>query len=283
MKKIFMALSLVFLSAGFCAQAVAININDDEDQLDANIRKPGMSVRKHYVTPEEAAFAAANNKEKKKVLTKEEAERMIAEQKAQKAREDSIRKAEIEALLKEDYTIVQYVEPDPEPYKWEDEVEIETPIDSLKPYFATTSITEGGDTQYLHKDINSSFKENDFYFYFNTTNGVPGPMHFVAHYYADDPVEFVRLKFRIDNFNYNYTPTNIQRTRDNKYFAENFDNEMNASDDARDLVAALGQCYYSNMVLVSDTGVSHRIFFTPEQLKHFRQTYELYRLMGGKM
>ena len=135
MKKIFLLFSLAVISFAFCAQAVAFNSHDDEDQLDENIRKPGMSVRKHYVTPEEAAFAAENKKGKKKVLTKEEAERYAAEQKALKEREDSIRKAEIEALLSADYSLVQYVEPDPEPYKWEDEEEILTPIDSLKPYF----------------------------------------------------------------------------------------------------------------------------------------------------
>lgn len=281
MKKIFLLFSLAVMSLAFCAQVLAFNSHDDEDQLDENIRKPGMSVRKHYVTPEEAAFAAENKKGKKKVLTKEEAERYAAEQKALKEREDSIRKAEIEALLSADYSLVQYVEPDPEPYEWEDEEEILTPIDSLKPYFKVE--VNGGDSIYIHKDIDTSFKVNDFYMYFICKNGVPGPMRFVAHYYADDSVEFERLRFSIDNFTYKYTPTNLQRSRDGKFFAENFDNEMNTSDEARDLMAALGHCYYANMLLVSDTGVSHRIFFTPEQLNRFKQTYELYRLMGGNM
>lgn len=281
MKKIFLLFSIALISLTFCEQAVAVNVNDDEDLLDENIRKPGMSVRKHYITPEEAAFAAQNKKDKKKVLTKKESERYAAEQKALKEREDSIRKAEIEALLSEDYTLVQYVEPDPEPYKWDDDEEIETPIDSLTPHFKT--IVNGEKLQYFHKDIDSSFKVNDFYFYFNTVNGVPEPLHFVGHYYADDAVEFERLSFSIDSFTYKYTPTNLQRSRDGKFFAENFDNAMNTSHEARNLVAALGHCYYANMLLVSDTGVSHRIFFNAEQMKRFRQTYELYRLMGGKL
>lgn len=293
MKKIFLLFSFALISFAFCLQAMALNVNDDEDLLDENIRKPGMSVRKHYVTPEEAALAAENekaNKEKKtkkakkakkKVLSKGEAERYAAEQKTLKEQEDSIRKAELEALLSEDYSLVQYVESDPEPFKWEDDEVIETPINSLKPYFNST--VNGDHVVYLHKDIDSSFKVNDFYFYFNTVNGVPEPLHFVGHYYADDAVEFERLRFSIDTFTYKYTPTNLKRSREGKFFAENFDNVMNTSDEARDLVAALAHCSYANMLLVSDTGVSHRIFFTAEQLQRFRQTYELFRHMGGKL
>ena len=280
MKKIFLLLSAAFLAMGMSAQAATLG-DDDEKNLDENIRKPGLSVRKHYYSPEELMFAS-NDKKKKNVITREEAERIAAEQQAAREAEEAKRRAELEELLNTDYSLVQYVQPDPEPYKWEDEDELLATVDkdSLAAQFKTAAITQNGDTQYLHKEVNSSFKENDFYFYFNTTNGVPGPLHFVGHYYADDPVEFVRLRFHIDIFKYQFTPTDIKRSRDGKFFAENFDDEFTA--ETRDLAAALAHCTYANMVLVSETGVSHRIFFTPEQLRHFRDTYLLYRLMGGK-
>jgi len=287
MKKIFLLVSLAFFGASISSQAATITVADDEETLDANIRLPMKSVRKHYTTPEELLFASNNSndkKEKKKVMTKEEAERYVAEQKAKQEAEEARRRAELEELLKADYSIVQYVDPDPEPYKWEDEEEISTPKDSLLAQIKTGPVTAGGETEYVHKEINTDYKENDFYFYFKTINGVPEPLRFVAHYYADDPIDFVKLKLTIDDFKYEYTPTDINKTSEGKFYIENFDNVMNTSDEARNLVAALAHCsYYANMVLVSGSGVSHRIFFTPDQLRRFRQTYELFRLMGGKL
>lgn len=268
MKRIIPLLLLAFVSMCFCASAQTVYQPFKCENVACKHNKNG------YCT----------DTRKMKQLMKykaehgEEIQNVVAVQTA-KSEEEARRKAEIDSLLNIDYsTPIKFEFKDPEPYKWEENEVIEAPQDSLLAHFNT----QGG-RQFIHKEINSSFKSNDFYFYFNATDSVPEPLRFVAHFYADDPVEFVRLKFNIDGFNYVYTPTNISRTRDGKYYAENFDNAMNTSDDARNLVAALGRCSYANMLLVSDTGVSHRIFFSEKQLQHFRATYQLYRLMGGKL
>jgi len=206
---------------------------------------------------------------------------------AQQARQDSLnavdslRQAELDSLLNMDYSIVKYEAAEPEPYKWDPNEEITTPQETLIGMFRTGTSKTGGDTEYLLKEINSSEKENDIYFYFNTNAGVPEPLRLVVHYYADDPINFDKLRFNIDDFKYEYVPTGLYRSNDGKFYTENFDNAMN--ENSRDLVAALAHCSYANVVLVNERGVSHRIFLTEKQLKHFKDTYELYRKMGGQL
>lgn len=206
---------------------------------------------------------------------------------AQLAKQDSInaqkalRDAELDSLLNMDYTIVHYEIAEPEPYKWEPDEVISTPQETLMALFRTGKAITGGDTEYLHKEINSSTKVNDIYVYFNTANEVPEPLRFVVHFYADDPINFDKLRFNIDGFKYEYVPTNIKRSNDGKFYSENFDNAMNA--DSRDIIAGLAHCTYADVLLVNEKGISHRIFFSDKQLKHFKETYELYRKMGGQL
>lgn len=207
----------------------------------------------------------------------------------QQAKQDSVkaeqekRKAALDSLLSMDYTIVHYEVKDPEPYVWEENEMISTPKEDLLATFRaiTKSAANGGHTEYVHSNINTDYKENDFYFYFVVKDGVPEPLRFVAHYYADDPINFNKLMFTIDGFKYEYVPKDLNRRNEGKFYSENFDNQLDAG--ARDLVAALGRGQYANMLLVSEDGVSHRIFFTEKQLKNFRDTYQLYRLLGGKL
>lgn len=206
---------------------------------------------------------------------------------AQLAKQDSInaanaqRDAELDSLLNMDYTIVHYEIAEPEPYKWDPNEVIDTPLETIMASFRTGKSTTGGDTEYIHKEINSSTKVNDIYVYFNATNGVPEPMRFVVHFYADDPINFDKLRFNIDGFKYEFVPENIKRTNDGKFYSENFDNAMNA--DTRDIIAGLAHCTYANVLLVNERGISHRIYFKEKQLKHFKETYELYRKMGGQL
>lgn len=201
------------------------------------------------------------------------------------AMQDSIKalqekhKAELDSLLNMDYSLVHYEVAPPEPYKWEPNEVISTPLEELEPLFRT-SLSDAG-AEYLLKEVNSSYKDNDCYFYFKTKDGVPEPLRFVVHFYADDPIKFDKLRFTIDDFKYEFVPTDIKRSNDGKYYAEYFDNAMDES--SRDLVAALARCYYANMLMVNEKGVSHRIYFSEKQLKHFRSVYELYRKMGGEL
>ncbi len=193
----------------------------------------------------------------------------------------SLRDAELDSLLNMDYTIIHYEVSGPEPYKWEPNEVISTPQETLMALFRTGSPTTGGDTEYILKEINSSTKVNDIYFYFNTKDGVPEPLRFVVHFFADDPINFNKLVFNLDGFKYEYVPTGIKRTNDGKYYSENFDNAMN--EQSRDIVAGLAHCEYADMLLVSERGVNHRIFFSEDQLRHFKETYQLYRKMGGTL
>lgn len=194
---------------------------------------------------------------------------------------NALRDAELDSLLNMDYTIVHYDVSGPEPYKWDPDEVISTPKDNLLALFRTGTPSTGGDTEYLLKEINSSYKANDIYFYFNTKDGVPEPLRLVVHFYADDPVNFSKLNFSIDGFKYEYVPTGIKNVKEGKFYAEYFDNAMN--EQSRDIVAGLAHCRNANVLLVSEKGVSHRLFLNEKQLKHFKETYELYRKMGGKL
>lgn len=203
------------------------------------------------------------------------------------ARQDSIKKvksqrdAELDSLLNMDYSIVHYEVSGPEPYKWEPNEVISTPQETLMELFRTGKPTTGGDAEYTLKAINTSPKVNDIYFYFNTKDGKPEPLRFVVHFYADDPINFNKLIFNLDGFKYEYVPTGIKRTNEGKFYFENFDNALN--EQSRDFVAGLAHCEYAEVLLVSERGVNHRIFFSEQQLKHFKETYQLYRKMGGTL
>lgn len=196
---------------------------------------------------------------------------------------------ELDSLLNLDFSIVHYEVPeDPTPkaripYYWDENEEVDVQLDSLKRLF---KVTKNGDiTEYVHKGINTAISNNDIYFYITEKNGVLEPLRFVVHYYADDSIEFESLKFNLDGFKYEYKPTNIKRETEGKFFIERFDNAFNAK--SRDIASALSKCRYvggaSNVLLHSKKGVSHRIYLTKDQVKHFLDTYNLYRKMGGTL
>jgi hypothetical protein len=213
------------------------------------------------------------------VLSPEELAQYQAQQKKQNE-EEARRNAELDSLLNMDYTIVHYDLPDgPTPYVWEENEEITTPIDSLEALFKKTELSNG-ETEYILRGINTNYKENDVYFYFTVKDGVPQPLRFVVHYYADDPVEFYTLKMKLNRFDYEYTPKKIQRSTEDIYFSERFDEALDA--ESRDFVSGLAHCEYANILLQSKK-VSHRLYLTEKQLNRFRDTYKLYRLMGGTL
>lgn len=224
--------------------------------------------------------ACVNCTGKHHVLTDEQKAALEAQRLVQ-AEEDSIRQAELDSLLNMDYSIVHYDLPEVkyEPYKWEDDEVITAPEDSLIALFNVSS--KNGELEFIHKGINTNEKENDCYIYFTANkDGVPGPLRFVVHYYADDPINFYMLKFTLGRFPYEFTPTNIKRSNDGKFYTENFDNALDVN--SRDIVAGLAKCKYANILLVSKD-VSHRLYLTDKQLERFRNTYMLYRKLGGTL
>ena len=198
--------------------------------------------------------------------------------------EQARRRAMLDSLENLDFTIEDYDIPDVEdrvrkPYIWDDEEVIDAPVDSLQSFFKVTSL--GSDIQFIHKEINADVTNNDIYFYFTMKDGVPGPLHLVVHYYADDPIEFHTLKIYIDGFNYEFKPVNIKRETQGKFYIERFDNEF--KNENRDVATALAKCQYAGNILLASKSVSHRIYLSEEQIKHFRDTYQLYRKLGGKL
>jgi len=266
MRKIVNLILLAFLSMNFCATAQKVVNHEPICTFDCKeCRKLKEKYRKEHG------------------ITKAEADRIAKENAAKRAKQEKL-DAELDSMLNIDYSkgfvdiAKEYVYVDP--LVWNDDEVIVTPIDTLKSVFRTSKSTTGGDTRYLHKEINDNYKENDVYLYFNTTNGVPDPIRFVVHYYADDAVDFEKLIFTINNKTFEYVPKSVNRTRDGIYYAENID--VAFGPEQKDLVAALAHGYYAHMSLYSKK-VSHRIFFNKKHLDHFKRTYELYRLMGGTM
>ena len=204
----------------------------------------------------------------------------LQDQQKQKTEEEARRKAELDSLLNMDYTIVHYDIPDdPQPYAWEENEEITSPLDSLESLFKKTALSNG-EIEYIYNGINTNYRENDTYMYFTVKDGVPGPLRFVVHYFADDPVDFYTLKFKLDRFEYEFTPKNIQHSTEDIYFSERFDEAL--TKESRDFAAGLAKCRYANILLKSNK-VSHRLYISQKQLDRFRETYKLYRLMGGKI
>lgn len=197
---------------------------------------------------------------------------------AVKTAEEAKRKAEMDSLLNMDYSLKKYdYDVEVKPYTWDEVEEFDVEIDSITPLFRASNIDNG--VKFVNKNANTSIKKTGVHLYFTTLDGAPDLMHLVVNFYADDSVNFYKLILYADNFTFEYTPTNINRTRDGIFFVENFDNVVDENN--KDFVAALAKCEVANLILVSDGGVSHRLVLKRDQLNQFRATYQFYRLLGG--
>ena len=195
-----------------------------------------------------------------------------------KSDEEAKKKAELDSLLNMDYSLKQYYyDTEVLPYSWDEVEEFDVEIDSITPLFRASNIENG--VKFVNKNANTSIKKTGVHLYFTTKDGAPDQMHLVVHFYADDGVNFYKLRLYADNFTFEYTPTNIVRSRDGVFYVENFDNVVD--DKSKDFVAALAKCDVANLILVSDGGVSHRLVLKPDQLKQLRTTYQFYRMLGG--
>ena len=97
-----------------------------------------------------------------------------------------------------------------------------------------------------------------------------------ADYLLFSPTEIL-----VDGFPYEFTPKKVNYSKDGRFFMENFDEELGHAD--RDLAYALAHCKKANVVLVSSSGVNHRLFFREKDLRHFKQVFEAYRALGGRL
>ncbi len=218
-----------------------------------------------------------------RTLTPEQLARQDSINAAQLAQEKA-RRASLDSLLSIDYNSIVvpvYEEQTPQRFVWLDDEVINTDPNEIIQFFKSSKQSTDGSQDFVHKKINTSVKSNECYFYFTVKDGVAQSLHLVVHFYADDSVNFNKLRLTADGFKYEYTPSTISRTRDGNYYMENFDDVI--TPESKDFFAALAHCKTANILLLSEGGVNHRLFLTSEELERFKHTYELFRLLGGKV
>jgi hypothetical protein len=137
----------------------------------------------------------------------------------------------------------------------------------------------GAAMRYLPRDISMRQNENAFFLYFDERSE-PESLRMRIQYCADDPLNFSRVDFVIDGFDYSYTPRNPKRGKlAARLYWENCDEPVGQDD--KDLIYALTHCQWAEMLLIGGDGINHRKELSEEQLKSLRAVLQLYLLRGG--
>ncbi len=187
-------------------------------------------------------------------------------------------KAFLQELLSKDYSLVQIVPDAAKPYVWIDEP-VETTENELLASVSRTA--QGAALRYMPRGASMENTKNGFYLYFDERTS-PLPLRLRVQYYADDPLNFNRIDFLIDGFEYSYQPSQKQSGRVyGKMIWENCDEPLTASD--KDLIYALTHCQWARMSLVGHDGINHVKMLSDEQLKGLRTVLQLYLLRGGTL
>ena len=183
-------------------------------------------------------------------------------------------KALLEQLLNKDYSLVQIVPDAAKPYVWIDE-----PVEASEPDLLkhVDRSAQGAAVRYMPRGATMDNTKNAFYLYFDERTE-PGPLHLRVQYYADDPLNYNRIDFNIDGFEYTYTPTNKHNGR---MIWENSDDTMGLDD--KDLLYALTHGQWVRMSLVGHDGINHVKLLSDEQLQALRSVLQLYLLRGGSI
>lgn len=197
----------------------------------------------------------------------------LAEMEARKARREAAQ-AKLDSLLAIDYSL-NNLQLGPVPLEWVDE---QIP-ESEKELSASLLVTPD---RVMPKDVKIELTNNDMFFYFDVKNGKPQPLRFHAQYYADDPLQIESIKFVVNGFYYDFTPSELPKTGKHgaRMYWETVDDELTAND--KDLVYALSHATWAKVVFIGSRGFSHVKKFTDEQIKDFYAVYALYLKRGGK-
>ncbi|MBP5498159.1 MAG: hypothetical protein J6X81_02155 [Muribaculaceae bacterium] len=180
-------------------------------------------------------------------------------------------------LLGKSYEIVEYdFTPEvPKAMTWVDE-----PVTEPKEELLAKMNING--SRYMPRGSTMAQSENDMYFYFTQGIDKPEPLHFRVQYYADDPLEYSKIIFLIDGFEYEYKPDKTNRGREGKrMYWENSDEPLKSTD--KDLAYALSHCNWAQAKIIGDRGVNHVRMLTDDQIKRFYNTLKLYILLGGEL
>jgi len=267
---------LCLLALATLSTAVAATtMRADDDDYDESIRRP---IRRLH--PE---------REREKAIKKWEAEQARKQQAEQKAATQAsplsdpwgdasastapaAGKEDLYRLLNKDYSIKHYDIPSsPQPMTWRDE-----PVTSLEsdllPHFARSG------HRYTPAGTTMKRTDNQCYFYFDEG----GPLHLRVQYYADDPLNYDRMVFTIDGFDYDFTTmARPQRGRDGRMYWEITDDQLTTAN--RDLVYALSHASWIRLKLLGANGINHVKLLTERQVDDFARAWDLYRLYGGNL
>ena len=286
MKRILHSLLLLFTIAT-CLPLSAQDHPTSEKEYDESIRRPirrlhpererEKAMKEYQKQQQQAAQAADPWSEEQPAKSTKPDKRRVVRRTAQKQTSTSD-KAMLEELLNKDYSLVQIVPDAAKPYVWKDE-----PIEATEGDLLThvDRSAQGAAIRYMPHGTSMDNTKNAFYLYFDERN-TPGQLHLRVQYYADDALNFHRIDFLIDGFEYTYKPTNKRNGRvHGRMIWENCDEPVGHDD--KDLLYALTHCQWVRMSLVGDEGINHVKLLSEDQLQGLRSVLQLYLLRGGTL
>lgn len=288
MRKIHIIFLLLFTFATAVTAVAQSPWPDEENERDESVRKPVR--RLHPEREREKAIKEYLKEQESKQKTQDDA----WEQPAKKAKPDkrkvvrrvahqqssTVDQAMLDELLSRDYSLGPVV-PEakaPEPYKWKDEP-VEVAERDLMAVIGKEA--HGSSMRYMPRDVSMKLNENAFYLYFDEPSS-SNKLRLRLQYCADDPLNFSRVDFVIDGFDYSYTPRNTKHGKlSARLYWENFDEPVTAAD--KDLIYALTHCSWAEMLLIGADGINHLKELSEDQLAALRAMLQLYQLRGGKL
>lgn len=260
---------------------------ESERDYDESIRRP---IRRLH--PEREREKALKEYQKQQQKAAQADDPWAEEPQADKAKNDTRRvvghkakpqqstadKAALQELLSKDYSLVQIVPDAAKPYVWVDEPVSATEDDLLQ---GIDRLAQGAAIRYMPHGATMDNTKNAFYLYFDERTA-PETLRLRVQYYADDPLDFSRIDFLIDGFDYSFTPEGKRSGRvHGRMIWESSDDALD--DDDKDLLYALTHAQWVRMSLVGPEGISHVKLLSEDQLNGLRNILQLYLLKGGQI
>lgn len=259
---------------------------DEESERDESVRKP---VRRLHPERDRDKDIKEYLKEQERLNKDDEADSKSSNAKAKPDKRKVVKRvsqqqtstvdqAFLDELMSRDYSLGPVVPSAREPYKWKDE-----PVTADERDLMATLIGEshGAAMRYIPRDVSMKQTDNAFYLYFDERSA-PESLRLRLQYCADDPLNFSRIDFVIDGFNYTYTPTNTKRGKlSARLYWETCDDVV--GQDEKDLIYALTHCKWAEMLLIGADGINHLKELTDDQLASLRAVLQLYLLKGGQI
>ncbi|MBQ7691915.1 MAG: hypothetical protein IJT30_12105 [Muribaculaceae bacterium] len=287
MNRITRIIALLLFTIATILPVVAQDHPESERDYDASIRRPIR--RLHPEREREKAMKAYQKQQAAKAddpWADSTATKMSAKEQPDKRRvvgrraqpQPATDKPDLQELLNKDYSLVQIVPEADKPYAWVDEP-VQSGEDSLLARVSRTA--QGAAIRYMPKGASMENTKNAFYLYFDERAAIE-PLRLRVQYYADDPLDFNRIDFEIDGYEYSYTPAHKRSGHVyGRMIWENSDEAVTTAD--KDLLYALTHCQWVRMSLVGREGVSHVKLLSDEQIQGLRAVLQLYLLKGGRI